>query len=110
MAQITQILLFSEMSLLERSKISLRMTIFQKKIAMDVLGLCLPYLKLFSRVPVKCFSLYDSNNPDSVVFGNTTFGEIKDHKLRTTPLVFFFMAQITQILLFSGMPIPEKDF
>ena len=57
---------------------SLRMTIFQKKIAMDVLGLCLSYLKLFSRVPVKCFSLYGSNNSDSVVFGNVAFGEIKD--------------------------------
>ena len=41
--------------------------------------------KVFSRAPVECFSLYGSNNSDSVVFGNGAFGEIKDHSLRTTP-------------------------
>ena len=68
------------------------------------------------------------NNSDSVVFENANFGEIKDQSLRTTPIqkkriegevlgmclpcvkmyfqenqrsTFSFMAQITQILLFS---------
>ena len=41
--------------------------------------------KVFSESPVKCFSLYVSNNSDSVVFDNATFGEIKDHNWRTTP-------------------------
>ena len=39
--------------------------------------------KVFSGVPVKCFSLYGLNNSDPVVFGNAAFGEIKDHSLRT---------------------------
>ena len=53
---------------------------------MEVLGMCLPYVKrVFSRAPVKRFSLYGSNNSDSVVLGNATFGEIKDYRLRTTP-------------------------
>ena len=41
--------------------------------------------KVFSRVPVNWFSLYDSNNSDSVVFRNAAFGEIKDHSFRKTP-------------------------
>ena len=83
--------------------------------------------KVFSGAPVKCFSLYSSNNSDCVVFENHAFGEIKDGSLKTTPFqkkncygsfrfmstlpikVFsgapvrciFFMALITQILLFS---------
>ena len=83
---------------------------------------------------MKWFSLYRSNNSDSVVFGNATFREIKDHSFRTTPFqkkisikvlglclhyakryfqeyqwsAFLFMAQITQILLFSGMLLLER--
>ena len=42
--------------------------------------------KAFSAAPVKCFLLYAWNNSYYVVFGNASFGEIKDHSLRTTPL------------------------
>ena len=38
-----------------------------------------------SRAPVKGFSLYGSNDPDSVVSGSSLSGEIKDHSLRMTP-------------------------
>ena len=41
--------------------------------------------KVFSGAPVKCFSLYGSNNSDCVVFENHAFGEIKDDSLKTTP-------------------------
>ena len=48
MDQITQILLFSEMPLLERFKITVReQHIFKKKIAMKVLGLHLLYVKRY---------------------------------------------------------------
>ena len=84
---------------------------------------------------MKCFFLYGSNNSDSVVFGNDGFGEMKDHSLRTAPFqktscygsfrydpilrkkvfsgapvkYFFFMARITQILLFLGMTVLERS-
>ena len=46
----------------------------------------LPYVRIyFLAAPVKCFLIPGSNNSDSIVFGNATFGEIKDHSLRTTP-------------------------
>ena len=38
--------------------------------------------KVFSRAPAKGFSLNGSNNSDSVVFRNATFGETKDHSLK----------------------------
>ena len=41
---------------------------------------------VFSRAPVKCFSLYSSNDLDSAVFRNAAFGEIKDHRLKKTPI------------------------
>ena len=78
---------------------SLRKTLFLEKISMQALRLSLPFIKsfcwsfryvpflwtkFFSRAPVKCFSLYGSNNTDLVVFRNVAFGEIKDHSLRTT--------------------------
>ena len=34
--------------------------------------------KVFSRAPVKCFSLYGSNDSDLLVFGNGAFGEITE--------------------------------
>ena len=41
--------------------------------------------KVFSRASVKCFSFYDSNYSDLLVFGNAPFGEIKDQCLRMRP-------------------------
>ena len=35
---------------------------------------------------MKRFSLYGLNNSNSIVFVNVSFGEIKDHSLRTTIL------------------------
>ena len=40
---------------------------------------------VFSGAPIKCFFLYGSDNPDSVVSENAGFGKIKDHSLITTP-------------------------
>ena len=90
--------------------------------------------KVFLGAPVKCFSLCGSNNLDSVVYENAATGEVKDHSFKTTPFlkkiameilgmclpyvkryfqehqlsVFFFMAQITQILLVSVMSILQR--
>ena len=91
--------------------------------------------KVFSRVSVKFISLHGSNNSDSVPFESGAFGEIKDYSLKKTPFqkqnyfevlgmyaayiktyfqeyqpsAFVFMAQITQILLFSRMPLLERS-
>ena len=69
MTQITQIPLFSVMSIWQRSKITVwGRHIFLKKNCYGsfryVSTLC---GKVFSGAPVKCFSLYGSNNSDSVV-------------------------------------------
>ena len=87
MAQITQILSFSIMPILQRSKITLwEQHLFKNKIINRSFGfvsiLC---KKVFSEASVKCFSLHGSNNSDSVAFQNADFGEIKDHSFRTTP-------------------------
>ena len=84
---------------------------------------------------MKCFSHYGSNNSNSAVFGNAILGETKDHNLRTTPFPkrismevsslclpyvkryfqehqlseSFFMAQITQILLFSVIRTSKRS-
>ena len=116
---------------------SLRKTSFQKKICYGSFEFVstLPK-KVFSGTLVKCVFLYGSNNSESVIFGNAAFRETKDHSLRTKsfqkikfamgvlglclPYVkryfqehqlsaFFFMAQITQILLFSGMSLLERS-
>ena len=89
---------------------------------------------MFSRAPVKCFSLYGSNNSHSVAFENTPFPDIQDHRQKDTFSkknfamevlgmrlsyvkkvfqefqwsAFLFMAQITQILLFLGMFLLER--
>ena len=42
--------------------------------------------RVFSRSRVKCFSLYSSNDLDYAVFRNAAFGEIKDHRLKKTPI------------------------
>ena len=50
MPQITEILLFLGMPLLERSKITVwERHVFKKKIAMELLSLCLPYVKRYFR-------------------------------------------------------------
>ena len=41
--------------------------------------------KVFSGAPVICVFLYGSNKSDSVVFGNASLVEIKDHSLSMTP-------------------------
>ena len=40
--------------------------------------------KVVSEAPVKCSFVFSWNNPDSFVFRNTAFGEIKDHILKKT--------------------------
>ena len=91
--------------------------------------------KVFWGAPVKFSSGFGSSNSDSVVFRSADFGEIKDYSLKKTPFqkqnyfevlgmyaayiktyfqeyqqsAFVFMAQITQILLFSRMPLLERS-
>ena len=67
--------------------------------------------KVFSRVPVKCFSVFGSNNSDSFVFEYATFGETKDHSLVATLFqkkTFDGSFQYVSILrkkVFSGAPM-----
>ena len=72
------------MLLLENSKITVWYRhLFKKNCFWSFSCLCTLRKKVFSRVPVKCFSLYSSNTSDSVVFGNADFSEIKDRSWRT---------------------------
>ena len=86
-AQITEILLFSIMKVLEISKIAVsERHLFKKKICYGSFEfVCTFHKKVFSGAPVKCLFLYGSNNSDCVIFGNAAFGEINDRSLRTTP-------------------------
>ena len=142
MAQITpnqtrpnKILLFSEMPLSERTKITVwERHLFKKILINKSFGFVSTLRKkVFSGALVKFFPFYGPSNSDSVVFGNATFAEIKDHSLKTTSkkidmkvLSFFlpyvkwhcqghqwrdfpFMAQMIQILLFLGVPFLERS-
>ena len=86
MAKITQILLFSRILVLERSKITVwERHLFKKNCYVSFKFVFNLRKKVFSGGPVKCVFLYRSNNSDSVIFGSAAFGEIKDHSLRKTP-------------------------
>ena len=67
--------------------------------------------KVFSRVPVKCFSVFGSNNSDSFVFEYAAFGEAKDHSLVATLFrknIFdgsFRYVSILRKKVFSGAPM-----
>ena len=65
---------------------SLRMTPFHKKIINVSFAFVSTLCKnVVSGVPGKCFSLYGSNNSDSVVSGYANIAEIKDHSFRKSP-------------------------
>ena len=79
---------------------SLRATLFQEKNFNASFGIVSTLCKkVFSRAPVKCFSLYGLNNSDSLVFGNATFGEIKNHSLRTRRFQKIFAMNVLGICL-----------
>ena len=79
---------------------SLRTTLFQEKNSNVSFGIVSTLCKkVFSRAPVKCFSLYGLNNSDSLVFGNATFGEIKNHSLRTRRFQKIFAMNVLGICL-----------
>ena len=62
--------------------------------------------KIFSRAPVKCLSLYGSDNSDSVAFKNTAFGEIKDHSFKKKPFhkkKLLFKFQVRAYLMKKGI-------
>ena len=91
--------------------------------------------KVFSGEPVKCLFLYGSNNWDYVVFMNASFADIKDQFEKYTSFLrqfiygsfgcistlhkkvflgapvkcFSFLAQISQILLFTRMLLLERS-
>ena len=78
MKQITQILFFSKMTVLQGSKSLFENDTFSKQeFVMEVSGLCLPYEKRF----------------------------FQEHQWSA----FLFMAQITQILLLSWMPLSKRS-
>ena len=113
MAQITQILLFSGMSILEKSKITVwERHLFKKSFRYGSFR-NVPTLRkeVFSGASVKRVFLYSSNNSDSVAFGNAGFAEIKDHSLRTTPFQKKFcygsFRHVTTLRkkVFSGAPV-----
>ena len=52
---------------------------------MEVLGLCLPYLKGFFQQNHEMFFLQGSYNSDSIVFRNAAYRKIKDYSLTTIP-------------------------
>ena len=89
-AHITQLLLFSGILLLERSRTTIwKRHIFKKKKENAIRSFThVPPLhkRVFSRSRVKCFSLYSSNDLDYAVFRNAAFEEIKDHRLKKTPI------------------------
>ena len=93
MAQITQILLFSGMNVLERSKITVQQRLIFKKIFCNLNFKYVSNLrgKSFSEAPVMCVFLYGSNNSDSVVLRNVGFGEIKDHSSRAGAFQKYFL-------------------
>ena len=133
MGQITQILLFSGILLLERSKITVReQHFFKKKIVMEVLGLHLPYIKRYfqkhqlsafyfmaqitqillflgmlllerSKITVWEWCLFKTRFAMEVL--GLCVPYIRRYFQEHHSSVFFFMAQISQILLFSGMLI-----
>ena len=76
-------MLFLAMPVFEKSKITVSPQHLFKNIFCYGRFRYVPSLseKVFSRAPVECFSLYGSNNSDSVVFGNGAFGEIRDLSL-----------------------------
>ena len=127
MAQIIQILLFSRMTVLQRSKSTVwEGNLFKKNCYGSFWFASTLHKKVFLETPMKCFSLYASNNSDFVVFGcwfcrdqrsqfeNKNFSKInlsvqvsglclpyvkrffQEHQWSA----FFLIAQITQILLF----------
>ena len=127
-------LVFRNASFRENKDHSLRTTPFQKILINKSFGFVSTLRKkVFSGALVKFFPFYGPSNSDSVVFGNATFAEIKDHSLKTTskkidmkvlsfflPYVkwhcqghqwrdFLFMAQMIQILLFLGVPFLERS-
>ena len=129
--------MFSGVPCLERSKITVwERHLLKKRIYYRSFEF-LPALckKVFLKAQVKWFSLYGSHNSDSAVFGNVAVGEIKACSLKATPFLkklsmevsslclpygksyfqehqwsaFLFTAEITEILLFSGMRLLERS-
>ena len=79
---------------------SLRTTFFQEKKLIWVFETVSTFWeKVFSRAPVKCFSLFHWNKSDSIVFCNAAFGEIKDHSLRTESFLEKFAMEVLGMCL-----------
>ena len=74
------------MPVLERSKITVGKRHFykKKKIAMKVLGMCVPFIRRYFQEH-QFLVLLKHRNIDSVIFRNAGFEEINNHSLRTTP-------------------------
>ena len=106
-AQVTQILLFLRMPVLERSKITVgkRHLYKKKKIAMKVLGMCVPFIRRYFQEH-QFLVLLKHRNIDSVIFRYAGFEEINNHSLRTTP----FQKKIAMELLGMYLPYVKSYF
>ena len=110
--KLLRLCLFSGVWLLEISKITVwERYFFNKKKFYGgfeiVSTLC---EKLFSKAPVKCFSLNGSHYSDSLVFRNAAFGEIKYHILKKTAFSnkFYWSFRYMSVLhkkVFSRAPV-----
>ena len=106
-AQVTQILLFLRMPVLERSKITVgkRHLYKKRKIAMKVLGMCVPFIRRYFQEH-QFLVLLKHRNIDSVIFRYAGFEEINNHSLRTTP----FQKKIAMELLGMYLPYGKSYF
>ena len=95
------------MPVLERSKITVgkRHLYKKKKIAMKVLGMCVPFIRRYFQEH-QFLVLLKHRNIDSVIFRNAGFEEINNHSLRTTP----FQKKIAMELLGMYLPYVESYF
>ena len=97
---------------------------------MEVLGMCLPYVKrYFKRTSEVLFSLwlkslrfcwfqechrdqgsqFQKKKKNAIEVLSMCLAWVKRYFEENQLTAFFFMAQITQILLFSGMPILQRS-
>ena len=77
----------------------------KKKIAMKVLGMCVPFIRRYFQEH-QFLVLLKHRNIDSVIFRNAGFEEINNHSLRTTP----FQKKIAMELLGMYLPYVKSYF
>ena len=113
MAEITEILLFSGMPLLERSKRpQFENDTFSKKKKYYGRFVFVSTLRknVFWGAAVKCVFLYGSNNSDFFIFGNAAFGKIKDHSWSRISQISLFKNNLTINFFFGDVSSVKRCF